>query len=179
MQDQLAVTLPISGGCLRPWRVLDAAAYVAMRDEEVLRWTTERRDLTVDETAAAIQRVNSSDDVISWAIWDDTEGDPNAMPLGNIALVHDAATQVAEVMYFLRPDGRGRGLATGAVRAVCAWAFANLNVTRITLQTRPGNIRSQRVAVRAGFASMARAGAEVDNEREEAEWFSLSRGGHE
>ena len=64
MQDRLAMTLPLAGGTLRPWEQADAAWYVAARDEEVFRWTTERRDLTVAETAAAILRVNASADVI-------------------------------------------------------------------------------------------------------------------
>ena len=168
MQERLAVTLPITGGILRPWTVDDAAWYVAARDAEIFRWTTERRDLTVAETEAAILRVNASDDVISWAI-----ADAHGTTLfGNIALVYDQATRCAEVSYFLAAAGRGRGMATAAVQAVCAWAFSALDIQRILLQTRPGNIRSQAVAQRAGFSHM-NDDAPRDSREADAQWIGF------
>lgn len=173
MQDRLSVTLSIAGGMLRPWTVDDAAWYVAARDEEVFRWTTERRGLTVAETEAAILRVNASDDVISWAITDAR----GTTLFGNLALVYDQATGCAEVSYFLAAAGRGRGLATAAVSTVCEWAFANLATDRILLQTRPGNTRSQAVAQRAGFVRSHHAVATLAESAMDADviWFELTR----
>jgi len=135
---------------LRPWSVEDAGWYVASRDEEVFRWTTERRDLTLAETEEAIQQVNTNPDVRSFAIVDRV----TQALMGNIALtVEEDSPGTAEIMYWLAPSARGRGIATRAVACLCRWAFQALGVNRITLNTRYGNLPSQRAARRAGFIS--------------------------
>jgi RimJ/RimL family protein N-acetyltransferase len=55
------------------------------------------------------------------------------------------------VGYWLLPVGRGRGLATSAVRLLSTWAVRELGVTNVRLRTAPENVRSQRVAERSGF----------------------------
>ena len=55
------------------------------------------------------------------------------------------------VGYWLLPEARGRGLATRAVRLVCEWAFSDIGLPKLRLQTEPDNLASQRVAERAGF----------------------------
>lgn len=154
---------------LRPWHPDDAEWYVHARDEQVFRWTTERRALTVQETAYAIQQTNDDDTVFAFAIADSQS---NKL-LGNIVVVRDQTKpQTVEVMYWLAPQGRGRGVATEALQLVVAWAFSALNVDRILLQTHVDNIPSQRVAVRAGFQQM-----EWKNDsREDGEkiWFVLT-----
>jgi RimJ/RimL family protein N-acetyltransferase len=62
---------------------------------------------------------------------------------------HDDAH--AGVGYWLRPEARGRGAATIAVRLAAGWAFATLGIQRISLTTAPENLASQQVAARAGF----------------------------
>ncbi len=59
------------------------------------------------------------------------------------------------VGYWLLPVGRGRGLATSAVRLLSAWALRELGVTNVRLVTAPDNQRSQRVAERSGFRRLA------------------------
>lgn len=179
MQDKRSVTLSVPGTILRPWKIGDAAWYVDARDEEIFRWTTEKQALTVEELEAAILRVNASEDVISWAIVDSQ----SLELMGNIALVFNAVEQSAEVSYFLAPWGRGRGHATAAVTAACAWTFANLAVERITLRTHPDNVRSQQVALRVGFQRLqhgAQADEAVDQEDDNesspfTSWFELSK----
>jgi ribosomal-protein-alanine N-acetyltransferase len=63
----------------------------------------------------------------------------------------DAANRRGEVGYWLLRAARGRGLATRAVRLVCAYAFDRLGLERLELLTLPGNAASERVAERAGF----------------------------
>ena len=63
----------------------------------------------------------------------------------------DAANRRGEVGYWLLREARGLGLATRAVRLVCAYAFARLGLERLELFTLPGNVASERVAERAGF----------------------------
>lgn len=133
---------------LRPWQREDASWYVHARDDEVFAWTTESPELTVHDTERAIQAIAVRDDAFSFAMVD---ADTRAL-LGNIALARDA-TRVDrwEVMYWLAPHGRGRGIATTAVRLITDWAFAHVAATQITLRTHAANVRSQRVAERAGF----------------------------
>jgi RimJ/RimL family protein N-acetyltransferase len=92
--------------------------------------------------------------------------------LGNIALTLDIAHPgVAEVMYWLAASARGRGIATEAVVLLCDWAFREINLRRITLKTLRGNVRSQKVAERAGFRLMS----EPVSSEEDYLWFELTR----
>lgn len=67
----------------------------------------------------------------------------------------------AAIGYFLLPAARGRGLATRAVRLLCAWLVAERGVTQLRLFTDPANVASQRVAARSGFT---RIGVELGRE---------------
>ena len=154
-------TLSGNGFFLRPWRIEDAEWYVHSRDEEVFKWTTEKRDLTVEETRAAIERVNITPNAVCLAIAETR----SERLLGNIALTIAEDGQSAEIMYWLAPVGRGRGIATNAVSLLCDWAFEELNLERITLKTHAENIPSQAVAHRAGFIRK--------ENQEEIVWFEL------
>jgi RimJ/RimL family protein N-acetyltransferase len=137
---------------LRPWQFQDARWYVEARDEEIYQWTTEPRTLTIHQVEAAIEEVNASDRIASFAIVDPASN----QLMGNIALVLEEENRHSgEVMYWLAPAGRGRGLASQAVTLVCQWAFARLGLEQVTLQTHRDNLRSQRVAERAGFRRVA------------------------
>jgi RimJ/RimL family protein N-acetyltransferase len=71
--------------------------------------------------------------------------------------VPDTDRSTGFVGYWLLPVGRGRGLATSAVRLLSTWAFRELGVTNLRLVTAPDNERSQRVAERSGFRRMSPA----------------------
>jgi len=80
-------------------------------------------------------------------------------------LAHDAATGtrlgrvgldlsrpgMAEIGYWTDPRTRGRGVATGAVRAACQWAVTTLGIELIEWRCEVGNTASRRVAEKAGF----------------------------
>ena len=57
----------------------------------------------------------------------------------------------AMIGYWLAPGGRGRGLATAAVRLLSRWAFDVLGQQRLALEVEVENVASQRVAQRSGF----------------------------
>ena len=155
---------------LRPWQVEEARWYVEARDEEVFQWTTERRTLTVAEAEDAIAKANGLG-LFCFAIFD-LERQELA---GNLALVRDTDDpQCAEVMYWLAPQGRGRGLAGQAVRLVCQWAFASQSLERVTLQMHPDNVRSRRLAERLGFRWLPNPRASAA--QMERVWFGLNRG---
>lgn len=79
----------------------------------------------------------------------------------------------AMIGYSLRPEFRGKGIATRAVNLLCEWAFENVGVVRIIAGTFPENRASQRVLERAGFtregylkaALPARDGSRIDDIR--------------
>jgi len=167
--NEAAKSIEGEGFSLRPWKVEDAGWYVAAR-EEVFRWTTEPPDLTVAQVEAAILQVNADSKVISFAIADQ----PTDNLLGNIALVIDHASLGAgEIMSWLAPIGRGRGIAAMAVTELCQWAFEERSLDRITMNILPGNIRSQRVAERAGFQRIPNV-PEAEQDREYL-WYQLVR----
>lgn len=134
---------------LRPWQVEDAEWYVKARDEAIFKWTTEKRSLTVAQTEAAIREANRNPSSYCLAIVERT-----GHLMGNIALViREKKKRTAEIMYWLAPEGRGRGLATKSVYLLSEWAFHALELEQILLKTHPDNVVSQRVAERAGFHS--------------------------
>jgi [ribosomal protein S5]-alanine N-acetyltransferase len=65
------------------------------------------------------------------------------------------------VGYWLLPIGRGRGLATSAVRLISTWAVRELGITKVRITAAPGNERSHRVALRSGFRRIHPPGAET------------------
>lgn len=68
--------------------------------------------------------------------------------------------------YWLLPVGRGRGMATHAVRLLSAWAVPELGISNLRITTAPDNERSQRVAERSGFRRvMPPEGEAVDDVR--------------
>ena len=163
------VTLRAGDFFLRPWEVEDAAWYVEARDEEIFKWTQERRDLRVEEAEEAIRSGNRDPEALGFAIIDDRTGEK----VGSICLAfREKNRDYAEVMYWLAPWGRGHGIATNAVKMLCQWAFRSLGLERVTLKTLVGNIRSQSVAKRAGFQRQ-----EVKNEGgvdAHCLWFELT-----
>jgi RimJ/RimL family protein N-acetyltransferase len=71
---------------------------------------------------------------------------------GHIQLMHVLpALAQAQVGYSLRPEYRGRGLATRALRLVADWALTATPLARLAAGTSPENTASHRVLEKAGF----------------------------
>jgi ribosomal-protein-alanine N-acetyltransferase len=66
------------------------------------------------------------------------------------AYVPDVAAEI-EIGWTLRPESRGRGLATEGARAACEAALATLDVDRLVSLILPSNERSQAVAIALGM----------------------------
>jgi RimJ/RimL family protein N-acetyltransferase len=73
---------------------------------------------------------------------------------GDLAMFNEAFCRQAAVGYSMRPEFRGRGVATQAVRLLSTWAFA-IGVQRLVAGTAPDNLASQRVLEKAGFVREA------------------------
>ena len=63
----------------------------------------------------------------------------------------DSLLRGDELGFALAEPGRGRGIATHAVRLLSDWALTDLGVARLEITCAPGNVASQRVAERCGF----------------------------
>ena len=70
--------------------------------------------------------------------------------LGAVGLMPDRPGSV-ELAYWMRPEQRGRGIASRAVQATTLWTHRSLAIGRIWLEIRPGNEPSLRLARRAGY----------------------------
>ena len=139
---------PLAAGkfVLRPWKPQEASRYLEARDEEVFKWTTEKRETTADELAAIIEKNLSSPEWVALAV---TRIDGHI--IGNVALhVPDAENRSGEASYWLAREGRGIGAATAALNAVTDWAFAN-GYESVFLKIAPGNSASLAVARRCKF----------------------------
>jgi RimJ/RimL family protein N-acetyltransferase len=68
---------------------------------------------------------------------------------------NDADQSAGNVGYWLLPEGRGRGIATRAVRLVVGWARAH-EIRHVRLVTGAENATSRAVADRAGFHEVER-----------------------
>jgi RimJ/RimL family protein N-acetyltransferase len=70
--------------------------------------------------------------------------------LGSVSLT-DFEHGNAMVRYWLLPEGRGRGLATRAVKLVATWAFSVLGIGRLAVFIEPESLPSVAVVERCGF----------------------------
>ncbi len=119
-----------------PYTLLDAAGWVAGREEEQAAGTG-----------------------VYWAVR--AQG-PDAAPdllaeVGLFALSEGACS--GEVGYWCHPEARGRGVTAAAVRLVAAHALApvadgGLGLERVLLRVARGNLASRRVAVACGFRAV-------------------------
>ncbi|MEU8094219.1 GNAT family N-acetyltransferase [Micromonospora chalcea] len=143
-------TLPAEGGLvLRPWADGDAPTVLAAyQDPEIRRWHT-RRPASPEQVLqwfAYSRRSWQEETGASWAV---TRGDEvvGRMTLGGVNLDDGEAA----CAYWVVPAARGTGVASGALRALSAWALADGRLHRLWLDHSTGNVASCRVAVKAGF----------------------------
>ncbi|MCY1137340.1 GNAT family protein [Actinoplanes sp. Pm04-4] len=146
------LALDAAGLELRPWRVHDAAAMVAAgQDPAIRRWNR----FVVDSPTEARRRIERmrerwlSEQSALWAIAPTGAGEPVGL-IGWSDI--DLAEGSAEVLYWILPAGRGRGVAVEATRRLSRWGFDDLGLHRLRLCHSTANEASCRVAAKAGFA---------------------------
>ncbi|MBF5032593.1 MULTISPECIES: GNAT family N-acetyltransferase [unclassified Micromonospora] len=137
------------GLVLRPWEDGDAPAVLAAyQDPEIRRWHT-RRPTSPEQVLrwfAHFRRAWQEETGASWAV---TRGDEvvGRMTLGGFNLDDGEAA----CAYWVVPAARGAGVASGALRALSAWALGDGRLHRLWLDHSTGNVASCRVAIKAGF----------------------------
>ena len=77
----------------------------------------------------------------------------SGIPVGQAGLLACEVDGVVEpsVGYMLTPAAWGKGFALEATRGCLAWAREQRGIDRVTCLVQPVNVRSLRVAIRAGF----------------------------
>ncbi|MDR2672925.1 MAG: GNAT family N-acetyltransferase [Coriobacteriales bacterium] len=105
---------------------------------------------TVDDARSYIQFVLDipKDSAYYWAIVCGNK------VIGSIGLLRkdNVHRLTAELGYYIAEPHWGKGIATGAVREACAWAFANTDIARIFAEPFAQNVASCRVLEKAGFS---------------------------
>lgn len=80
-----------------------------------------------------------------------------------------------EVGYAIEESRQGRGFATEAVRAACAWGIEQFGLERILGITSTENVASQRVLIHAGFVLREEVRMPFQGVEEEVSIFELVR----
>ena len=137
---------------LRPWRDDDAAGMLGFADPLVQRfsWPFERPYTEAD--ARAYLESLARGDELGFALVEPGRDD---RVLGGASLYdHEPAQARARIGYWLTAEGRGRGLATHAVRLLADWGVASSASRGSRSPARPATWR--RSAWPSGAASCAR-----------------------
>lgn len=137
---------------LRPFRHDDLPLIEEVAQDDFIPTITTVPDVySADEALAFLDRQNfrlSSGEGWSLAIVDVT----NDQALGQIGLwISHLRKGRAEIGYWVAPSGRNRGAAAAGVGLLSDWAFAHLDVDRLSLFIEPWNVASQKTAERAGY----------------------------
>ncbi|WP_158220308.1 GNAT family N-acetyltransferase [Kineosporia sp. A_224] len=136
---------------LRAHRPDDVPAVVAAcRDPQTVRWTTVPQpygDRHGEQYVATRREEWDARRSLTFAV-EDADGSY----AGAIDLRPDGATPSgAEVGYAFAAAARGQGMASRALRLVCAWGFAEAGIEVVQWRAAAGNWASRRVAWAAGF----------------------------
>jgi RimJ/RimL family protein N-acetyltransferase len=141
-------TFSVSTYALRPVGLddLDDITRLAPHDAELRRWSSIGQ-ITDRASAEAWLRSRLAPGRQEWVVRSPDEDLVGRVSLHDI----DLDDRCAEVGYGLFAAHRGRGLARAVVRAVTAYAFADLRLHRITLVHAVANVRSCGVAGACGY----------------------------
>lgn len=142
-------TLDCASAVLRRFVPADAPTLIsAGADPDILAFTSLDQLTTVDEVERWVAHRDAEEAVgtgLTLAI------DQDGVAVGAVLLLHrDLADATAELGYWLLPSARGRGLASGALRALRDWC-CDAGYHRISLVANLDNLATHRVARRCGF----------------------------
>jgi RimJ/RimL family protein N-acetyltransferase len=151
----LPQTLSAEGVNLRIFGRQDAGLLAkASEDAEIVRWTFIPPDLDRAAADALTERwlARAAEGRLRPYVISAAPSRP-AVGLVSLALQDPTDAWLADVFYWLLPEGRRLGLASRAVRLLLKWGFEEGGVPRVALYTKEGNVLSERVAERCGFTT--------------------------
>jgi ribosomal-protein-serine acetyltransferase len=138
---------------IRPYEESDVEALTAAARESVadlspwMPWCHE--GYSAAEAAAWIQATREGHS--TGAMYDFAILDPDGDFAGGCGINHISRQMgVANLGYWVRTSVAGRGIAPAAVRKLAPWAFENTELHRLEIVVAISNVRSQRVAEKAG-----------------------------
>lgn len=147
--------IALSRAEIRDWRSSDLAALVqAANDRAIWRNVRDRFPHPYTEAHGRnwLEYAASLSPATSFTI----AVDGAAVGAIGLELQSDIHRRSAEVGYWLGRAHWGRGIATEAVRALCAWAFREFDLCRLFAGVIQWNVASMRVLEKAGFEREAR-----------------------
>jgi RimJ/RimL family protein N-acetyltransferase len=138
---------------LRRWRDDDVAPFAAMNGDPVVMEHFVST-LSVDETAAFVERIESTFEQRGYGLW--AVEVPRVAPfIGFVGLAYQdfeaPFTPAVEVGWRLAKEHWGHGYATEGGRAAVRFAFDDLELPDIVSMTAVGNVRSRHVMERLGM----------------------------
>ena len=137
---------------LRPWQGDDTTfVFEACQDPDVARWTTVPSPYRAADAAAFVSAHAGPQPEASSAWFALTRTDTGEL-LGSMSYnTFDSASGTGEIGYWLAWEARGAGVASTCLDGLARWGFDQLGLTEVRALVAQGNLRSQRVAERAGF----------------------------
>jgi RimJ/RimL family protein N-acetyltransferase len=144
---------------LRPWEQRDANVVLAAGlDELISRY---RYSLPKSADAAATWIAATTSDRLA-GVRLELAITEHGIPVGSAA-VAELDHGNAMVRYWLLPEGRGRGLASTAVRLLADWTFSVLDLGRLAAFIEVDNLTSAAVLRRCGFVEEGRLRRHLTN----------------
>ncbi len=148
-------TLPMlsgSGVVLRPWRPDDAVdLHAAMQDPEIVRWLDVELPYTLEDALEFIDAASERWEERREAHFAVADPDDDEM-IGYLGVLRvEGTADVSEIVYWVRPGRRGRGVATDAVLLALPWIEGVIRPRRLEASMVAGNLRSQSVVEACGF----------------------------
>jgi RimJ/RimL family protein N-acetyltransferase len=168
---------PIS---IRPYQLTDAPLLLEAAKESVaevnlwLSWCHDGYNLAAAETWIKAQvEARGQGTVFAFVIQDGDGRFLGGCGLNQIVELH----RMANLGYWVRTSAAGQGVATQAVRVLAEWAFANTPLTRLEIVVAVENVRSLRVAEKAGAVreGVLRSRLLVHGRRHDAVMHSIIR----
>lgn len=159
---------------LRRWRSSDAPALVACcNDAEIRRWITPIPiPYTAGDAEGFIAAAQSDGNILRFAI------EQPDVPLAGAIGARITAPGVVQIGYWVAPEARRTGVASGALTLLARWLARLEGVARLQVFTDHENVPSMGVAERAGFRPEAvlRNWYDLRGERRDAAMFSMLPG---
>jgi RimJ/RimL family protein N-acetyltransferase len=136
---------------LRQWQDSDLEPFAQMNaDPEVMRYFL--APLTHAEAADALVRMSAALDQRGWGIWAvEVEGNFAGMVGLNVPRWQLPFSPCTEVLWRLRKQFWGRGIAYAAATEAVERGFSKIGLDEIVAFTTPPNLRSIRLMERLGF----------------------------
>jgi len=165
---------------IRPYKLDDAAALYEAAKESILdvyQWLPwSHPDYKIEESkgwlAEQVEKRQEGTE-FSFAILDGADAYLGGCGLNQV----DRKQKVANLGYWVRSSAMGQGVAVKAVKLLSKWGFENTDLIRFEIKCALENVRSQRVAEKAGAVrgGIRNSCLEIHGKKHDAVVFAVER----